>query len=169
MTEIWKAVVGFEGYYEVSSLGRVRSLDRIDALGRHKPGRVLKTSPRGRGYLALSLKVRGRQTNRTVHSMVLTAFRGERPFRREGAHNNGVKTDNRLSNLAWKTRAENDEDKVKHGTDRRGRRHPLARISETAVKELRQSKRPCAEVAAKHGISVGHAYNIRAGLRWSHV
>ena len=55
MTEIWKDVVGYEGLYQVSSLGRVKSLDRYDRVGRFCKGRVLRLALNQKGYVQVSL------------------------------------------------------------------------------------------------------------------
>ena len=128
MTERWLPVVGWEGLYEVSDQGRVRSLGReIARRGfpyRVKP-KVMKptvgcTSRSPKGYLGVTLTpLEGGGRRYLVHQLVLTAFRGRRPKGREGAHSNGDHFCNRLSNLAWKTPKENSRDAVRHGVRRR--------------------------------------------------
>jgi hypothetical protein len=71
--EIWKPVVGYEGYYEVSSLGRVWSVYRAGV----KSGSILRASPTAKGYMKLRLNAPVGAT-RYVHSLVLTAFVGPR-------------------------------------------------------------------------------------------
>lgn len=120
MNEEWRAVPGFEGLYEVSDLGRVRSLDRVvicsgPAKGRYaskKPGRVLRPGPTGSGHLSVSL---GRYAgSRLVHHLVAEAFIGSRPPGKELRHLNGHANDNRLLNLAYGTRSQNIRDKKWH-------------------------------------------------------
>ena len=118
--ETWKAILGFEGYYEVSDLGRVRSLDRkvIDKMGRLRSydGVVLKTeigSRTGREYVMLY--TREKRKNRTVHSLVAEAFIGERPKGYHVLHSDGDCLNNKLSNLSYDTQSENMNDMYRYG------------------------------------------------------
>lgn len=122
-SEIWKPVVGYEGLYEVSSFGRVRSVDRSVPTGRagHAPlrlkGRVLKLRY-NRQYPAITLHKEGGIKGRTVHSLVLEAFVGPRPPKRYGCHNDGDPRNNHIDNLRWDTQSNNLHDAVKHGRHR---------------------------------------------------
>lgn len=111
--EEWRAVPGYEGLYEVSNEGRVRSMKR-----RGTSGKVLahKRAQRG-GYLTVSLLRHCEQTTRPVHSLVLEAFVGPRPAGAEIRHLDGDPTNARLGNLAYGTHSENARDKRAHGTD----------------------------------------------------
>ncbi|MEQ1519698.1 MAG: NUMOD4 motif-containing HNH endonuclease [Aestuariivirga sp.] len=113
MSEIWKDVVGFEGAYQVSNLGRVRSLDhrvRLVSRGvettRLSPGKILRpgTSKKS-GHQSVLL---GRGNSRPVHQLVLEAFVGPRP---EGCidtlHEDHDPSNNKLDNIRWGTRSEN--------------------------------------------------------------
>lgn len=113
--ENWLPVVGYEGLYEVSDLGRVRSLDRLDTAGHPRKGRVLKQSARG-PYLRVILS-NGKSQNRNVQHLVAEAFIGARPKGLVLRHLNGVAIDNRPCNLAWGTQGQNMLDKRGHGTD----------------------------------------------------
>lgn len=135
-SEEWRPVVGFEGYYEVSNLGRVRSLDRFVNNGSGsflKPGRVLAGSRDARdGRHRVGLMVDGHLTMRTVAPLVLEAFVGPRPPGMDCLHNNGDATDDRPINLRWGTVSDNLRDSVRHGTHRGAsatrckRGHPLS-------------------------------------------
>lgn len=118
--EEWKAIPEFEGLYEVSDRGRVRSLDReyTDVRGarRRVSGRVRKQRlKRPDGYLILDLWRDGKQQTRRAHHLVLAAFVGPRAEGMECRHLNGDPSDNRRTNLAWGTPAENDADTIRHG------------------------------------------------------
>lgn len=119
MNETWLSVIGWEGYYEVSDLGRVRSVERIVPRSSGHPQRIreriLKALPGAHGYPRVNLCVDGRYVQRTVHSLVLEAFVGPCPPGMESLHRNGVRTDCRLSNLRWGTSAENKADTRAHG------------------------------------------------------
>lgn len=122
--ERWRPVVGYEGIYEVSDQGRVRSLDRIitqhDGMKRPMRGRILQQAVRDDGHTQVNMKYMGVAVTRKVHRMVAMAFLGPCPEGMEVCHNNGNPADNRLSNLRYGTRSENLYDRVKHGD------HPLA-------------------------------------------
>lgn len=118
--ERWRPIPGWEGYYEVSDQGRVRSVDRClphAHVGRQSVrGRVLKPAVRDTGHLVVTLRLPGHKRLCRVHRLVLTAFRGTCPIGMEGCHNNGDPADNRLSNLRWGTPSSNKYDSVRHGT-----------------------------------------------------
>jgi hypothetical protein len=98
----------------VSDLGRVRSLDRIDARGSRIKGRVLSPAHRANGYLQVGLHRGGKLYMRMVHALVCEAFRGLRPDGKEVRHLDGDKLNNHVSNLRWGTRSENELDKELH-------------------------------------------------------
>lgn len=104
--ECWLPVPGFEDQYQVSDLGRVRSL-------RWATPRVLRPGPSNYGHLSVVL---GRGNTRMVHALVLLAFVGARPSGAECRHLDGNPANNRLDNLRWGTRTENILDAVRHGT-----------------------------------------------------
>ena len=119
MDEIWRAVKDFEGSYEVSSLGQVRSLDRQvpSCRGRTRaaPGRVLSPTRTKGGYAQVSLRGSGRRRTAHVHSLVLEAFVGPRPRPgMEACHGDGDSSNDRLSNLRWDTNSANHYDAVRH-------------------------------------------------------
>ncbi|MFV8266502.1 NUMOD4 motif-containing HNH endonuclease [Mycolicibacterium peregrinum] len=115
--EQWRPVIGFEGLYEVSDQGRVRSLGQF-ARGSHGSqrfvrGRVLRPAPSKTGHLTVALG-RGGGT-KLVHALVAEAFIGPRPAGMDVCHGNGVPSDNRVDNLRYGTRSENHFDRVAHG------------------------------------------------------
>ena len=110
--EHWLPVADYEGLYEVSDLGQVRSLPR-----RTTSGRVLKPQPVSKfGHLEASLSRNGKVSRQLVHRLVLAAFVGPCPEGEEVRHLDGNPGNNRLSNLAYGTRGENNLDAVRHGT-----------------------------------------------------
>lgn len=136
--ERWLPVVGHEGFYEVSDLGRVRSVDRQvlrDGPQYKEPhwvtyrSRVLALSRQKHGYIGVLLWKDNRYKNLRVHRLVLRAFIGPCPAGKESLHGNGQRDDNRLANLRYGTSAENHQDRVRHGTAMRDwckRGHRLA-------------------------------------------
>ena len=118
--EEWRPVVGYEGLYEVSDLGRVRSLDRVvqrNGFPMELRGVELRqlAAKRG-GYPTVNLSRLGVERVHHVHILMLSAFIGPRPpGDTHGRHLNDISSDNRLANLAWGTRADNQQDMVRNG------------------------------------------------------
>ena len=108
--EEWRPVVGYEGLYEVSNMGRVRSLDR---LVRHpygkalKKGKIIKPTLKNSGYYNSELRIDGRVKYPLVHRIVYEAFVGPIPEGMQINHINEDKTDNRLENLNLMSPKEN--------------------------------------------------------------
>jgi DNA-binding XRE family transcriptional regulator len=97
-------------------------------------GIPLKPSPNTAGYLKVGATVDGKRATFQVHALVCEAFHGVKPFAEaQVRHRNGIKTDNRASNLTWGTAAENAADKVLHGTSSRG----SSKLTERQVEEIR--------------------------------
>jgi hypothetical protein len=105
--EIWKPINGFNDLYEVSNLGRVRSLDRLDTRGYKIKGVILKLSVANNGYYMVDLRRGELRRNCTVHRLVLETFVGPCSEGMECRHLDGCETNNKVENLAWGTRLEN--------------------------------------------------------------
>lgn len=120
MSEVWKDIPGYEGYYQASDQGRIRSLDRVvphRTLGSVKRQGSEMTQYQDRdGYMKVKLSKGGRKKVCSVHRLVLLAFEGE-PNGRVCCHNNGARSDNRRENLRWGTPKENSLDMVEHKTN----------------------------------------------------
>lgn len=147
MSELWRPVSGYEGLYEVSDHGRVRSLDRVCiycrvdqysgrelTVHRHIKGKLLRPGRMTAGHMSVSL---GRHNSIPVHTLVLTAFLGLRPEGMEACHNNGNPSDNRLPNLRWDTRSSNLHDAVRHGTKPIGERSWNAKLRNADIPKIR--------------------------------
>lgn len=131
MTEEWRPVVGWEGLYEVSDMGRVRSVDRVItrtyANGLVVPvrlrGHLMKASNNVQTqYPILTLWRNNTQATRTVHSLVAEAFIGPRPAGHEVRHANDVRTDARAVNLSYGTSSDNHMDMVAAGRHWNGKK-----------------------------------------------
>jgi hypothetical protein len=129
MIETWRPVAGHEGLYEVSDLGRVKSVKRTLAIDSHNKGgrravreRILKPAV-GR-YCTVGLGKNGVTQHRAVHTLVLEAFVGPCPIGMQARHFPRDTTNNRLDNLSWGTATQNQADRFTHGTDDIGRAKP---------------------------------------------
>lgn len=101
-SEVWRAVVGYEGVYEVSSLGRIK---RIAPACHTRPGRIVNPGPYGNGkkYLRVSLSVNNKVKSLAVHKIVAEAFLGPRPAGMTVNHIDLHPTNNTASNLEYVT------------------------------------------------------------------
>jgi hypothetical protein len=118
VAEEWRAVVGYEGLYEVSDQGRVRSLERKVPRGSSMMqvrGKILSPAPDTSGHLHVGLSRLGHRTSVPVHKMVMMAFVGPRPEGKVTRHLDGDHRNNCLTNLVYGTHRENMIDIVRHG------------------------------------------------------
>lgn len=119
MREIWKDIKGYEGLYQVSNLGRVKSLNHYASNGKVNilyKGRILKQWFDGKkNYLQVQLSKDNKDKKFLVHRLVAEAFIPNRENKREVNHVNGIKTNNRVNNLEWVTSKENKEHAIKNG------------------------------------------------------
>lgn len=174
--EVWKAVVGYEGYYEVSDLGAVRTVEREQQSygGRAwvKPVETRKATFDGR-YMVMTLAKEGTRKRFYIHDIVLTAFRGARPTSKtHGCHNDGDSKNNSLQNLRWDTPTANVLDKVKHGTMPIGERHHKNRYSEEtmrAVVAMLDESRAMAEIERLTGVPANTISQVKHGRQWKHL
>lgn len=115
--EKWAPVPGYEGIYEVSDQGGVRSLDRRDSRGHMRRGKVLAAAAASGAHPTVALCRDGKQRSHYVHHLVLTAFAGPRPEGMWACHWNDDPRDNRFENLRWATPSENSLDSLRNGTN----------------------------------------------------
>ena len=168
--EVWAAVPGYEGLYEISSVGRVRRSSK----SRMAPaGHVLRQRKTWDGYLKVSLSKHWRYWHTKAHRLVALAFLGPPPFPgAHVAHFDGDRTNNRLSNLRWATPAQNEADKRRHGSARgapNGERHPGARLTASMVAAMRREAiagQSVAAVAGRFGVPKLTAYDAIVGKTW---
>lgn len=174
----WLPVVGYEGLYEVSSDGRVRSLARFAPTSRGNglrpvKARELTLSPIANAskapYAHVSLTKDGITRSRAVHRLVLHAFSGPRPEGMVGRHLNSASLDNRAENLAWGTPKQNMADRDEAGRGPQGTRNPRCALTPHQVLEVRASSDTALVLAAKYSVTRESIYNIRKGATWAHL
>lgn len=125
-SEIWKDIVGFEGFYKVSNRGNVYSVERKNARGVNRGGRILKPRYDKDGYLRVTLCKNGKQKTRFIHRLVASAFVPNQNGYPEINHRDENKVNNYAKNLEWCTREHN----MNHGTQKE-------RASQTRFKKVK--------------------------------
>lgn len=181
--EEWRPVVGYEGIYEISDLGRVK---RTKGMSGVKAGRYLKQHLRRR-YLSVGLSYKDKFKSHAVHSLVGAAFIGPRPLGYHIDHVNGDKGDNRVSNLEYVTVAENNRRASMLGLRPTGERHGSrlhpefvargenqgnAKLTTESVLKIRHrlSQGESGRAVAKEfGIDPTTVSDIRRRKSWKHV
>lgn len=168
--EDWQPVVGYEGWYEVSSLGRVR---RTMAIAGARTGRVLQVFANNDGYLRVTLSRYKRERHMFIHRLVALAFLGPRPVGSQTNHRNGIKTDNRPDNLEWCTRSENILHAFRLGlqTPPKGEAHGRSKLSESNVRTIRRLRagNTLGDLAAMFHVSTEQISKICRHQSWKHI
>jgi len=176
--EIWKSLKGiveYGDYYEVSNLGRVRSLSRVVETKRGKrkcEGRILKPSF-SNGYLVVSLCENKKQRTFTIHRLVAIAFIENPENKKEVNHKNGIKHDNCIENLEWVTPKENIKHAIENGLiNNRGSNNGESKLTESEVREIRfliDIGEKQVKIAKMFDVSDAIISSIKLGKNWSHV
>jgi hypothetical protein len=169
--ERWLPAVGYEGFYEVSDLGRVRSVPHPSRTG-FKGGVIRKPQNAGKGYRALRLSVRGHLTGEYVHHMVLAAFVGPCPAGMECLHGDDDRTNNRLNNLSYGTHDENMQQAVERNRMLSGERNPGSVLTEELVAEIRSAADAGVQgvaLADYHGVSKATICRVVRRYLWQNV
>lgn len=118
MQEIWKDIEGYEGLYQISNLGRIKSLERIVITKRHKipvKETIRKQNTDTYGYNRVFLRNKNKNKNFQVHRLVAIHFIDNSENKPQVNHIDGVKTNNRVDNLEWVTNKENQYHSIKIG------------------------------------------------------
>lgn len=120
--EQWRAVVGWEGWYEVSNLGRIR---RARKTNNTYVGRIRWPTLYRGGYAKVNLSRDGKREARRIHRLVAEAFLGPCPAGHEVNHKNGDKDDNRAVNLQWASHSDNQRHAFATGLQRPSSGRPI--------------------------------------------
>ena len=175
--ERWHPVVGFEGTYRVSTVGRVESLPRTcnAKLGslRSIRSRYLKLGRHRDGHVQVELNLKGEAKKMYVHRLVLEAFIGPCPEGMECRHLNGVPWDNRVENLCWGTPAENKADQFLHGGSCTGENNPNVKLMESEVRMIRRLRddegMTLRALAKRYGVTKTMFGAIIKRKNWKHI
>jgi hypothetical protein len=165
--EVWLPIPEYEGLYEVSDLGRVRSFKKLGP-------QILKGGPStcSMKYVRVTLRSADHVASvRYVHTLVLEVFRGPRPAGMFGLHNDGNVSNCKLANLRWGTPAENTQDRIRHGRLFNGASNPNGRLSAAQVSKIRSEyhsgRAKQTALAAAYGVSQAHISRIILKHSWS--
>lgn len=171
--ERWKPVKGEELRYEVSDLGRIRSFKRVVRAGwssRIIQPRILKPVNNGKGYLTVVLS---NKKQRYIHRIVAETFLKKHSKNTQVNHKDGIKNNNKLSNLEWVSNSENLKHSYKIGThtpmNQKGENNPRARLNKIEVlkiKRLRMRNVSVKKIAKIYNVTIYHVYNITNGHSW---
>ena len=182
--EIWKDVVGYEGYYKVSNLGRVKGVERqftqFNSLTKNYntktlPEKIMKPHEDKDGYLKLQLTRDGEHNKFFVHRLVALAFIPNTENKPQVNHKQGNKKDNRVDMLEWNTVSENQQ----HAHDnklyecQRGETNGHAKLTEAQVRKIHElysggniTQQYLADMFGVAGNAISRIVN---GLRWNHI
>lgn len=176
MEEIWKDIEGYEGMYQVSNLGRVRSLGRIVKLRdsfRRLSTKVLSPRLKHNGYNQVVLQKDGQRVDVSIHRLVGIAFIPNPENKHQINHKNGIKTDNRVENLEWCTGSENivHADKTGLRIMPKGQCNSMAKLSESDVVEIRSYDSLISDlfISKKFQVSRQTINSIRNKKTWTHI
>ena len=160
MQEVWLPVRGYENSHEVSNLGQVRS------------ARTVLRQRMGNGYWMVDLKINGTRKTQTVHALVASAFLGPRPTGLQVRHGRKGRLCNAATNLSYGTPSENNLDKRRDGTDNRGGKHNMVKLTDSEVlliRELRKEGSTLRAIGNEFGVSESLVSLICARKRWAHL
>jgi hypothetical protein len=165
MEEIWKDVKDYDGIYQVSNLGRFKSL-------KNKKEKILKLG-NAMGYQIIRLYKNKKMNTIKAHRLIANHFIDNQENKPQVNHKNGIKTDNRVENLEWATCSENHRHAINSGLKvfKFGETHVNSKLKDEDVKkikyELNQYEVP--ELAKLFNISRSTIYLIRKNKNWKHI
>ena len=163
---VWKDIEGYEGLYQVSDTGLVRSLNRVVG-NRTLQGKILSLKTNTSGYFIVALCKEGKPKNFLVSRLVATAFLKEDLADTVGlevCHLDGSRNNNHVENLRWDTKAGNQKDRVLHGTHCRGERSNTCKLTTeqaAEIKGLSYEGWTNQQLANKFGVSKTLVSNIK--------
>ncbi len=190
-TEIWKDIPGFDGRYQASNFGKIKSYRIKISRPNTRDKNYIQTRWYGKGgllnqnfisqggkftYYYLTLTKNKISKKYLVHRLILLTFVGDCPEGMVACHNDGNGHNNRLENLRWDTASANQKDRAKHGTDNfpvmKGIDHPLCRLTEENIYEIRNTRKYKGYriyLSKKFNITVSNVSEIVKRRTWKHL
>lgn len=181
--EIWKDITGYEGLYQVSNLGRVKSLSingitkkGFKSVKKEKILKAGKTGCKNSQYLGVVLRKKGKSKSTYVHRIVATAFIPNPENKKTVNHKDLDKLNNKATNLEWATYKENIQHSWENGActphSVKGIDHWKNKLTENQVREIKSlfnKKMKIREIAEKYGVSFGCISAIKYNITWKYI
>lgn len=168
MKEMWNDIPGYEGLYQASNLGKIRSLDHTTIVNcrdgsvriRHVKGRIIKPSKRNAyGHIGVCLVIDGKQKTMDVHTLVMLTFVGPRPKGLVIRHLNDEPSDNQLTNLSYGTPKQNIIDAYTNGS--KTKKFDISNVLE--IKKLLKGGMKNTDIAWLYGVGKDTISDIKCG------
>lgn len=168
--EVWKDVKNYEGIYEISNFGRVKSLERIDAAGKRRKEKYLKVYKNIDGYCVVGLSLDGRLKIVKVHRLVAFAFL-KKSSKNIVNHKDSNRSNNNSTNLEWCTVKENVNHSFEFGkrVGLSGENHNLCKLNKSNVLSIRKSRLSAIELSEKYNVSLSNIYLVLRFKTWKNV
>lgn len=175
--ELWVDIIGYNGEYQLSNKGRIRSPERITIMknGRKRPlpYREQTVFINTRGYLAVGLSKNKKQRQWLLHRLMAIHFIPNPDNKPEVNHKNGIKTDASIGNLEWCTKSENTIHAFATGLmDIHGEKHTHSKLTNDAVLDIRANCHDTSkakEYALKYGVHPATIKDVIWKRTWTHI
>ncbi len=173
--EIWKSFSGYEGLYELSNKGSIRSLSKKTGRGNGylTKSLIIKQNISNSGYLRVVLWKNNFCKNFSVHRLVAETFIPNPENKPQVNHKNGIKTDNRVENLEWSTITENMRHASKNGLliGVKGEKNHNSKLTKEQVVEIKKigNSKSQSEIADLYGVNRRQIGRILNNKRWKHI